>query len=144
MAPAIPYIAYGVMAAGTALSAYGQYQSGKTQEKVANYNAQLQKRESVETELSARDRLRKLMGRQRALYAKAGVDLTEGSPFLSLAYTAEEGEKEALRIRRGGKESYDATTYEGRAARSAGNIGAGSTFLSGLGRTTSNYGMGKM
>jgi hypothetical protein len=132
MAPAIPYIMYGVMAAGTALSAYGQIQQGKNQEKIANYNAQIQKRENVETELNARDRLRKLIGRQRTLYAKAGVDLTEGSPFMVLEDTVEQGERDAMRIRRGGKDTVAGMRYEGSAYKSASKINAGSTFLSGL------------
>ena len=48
-------------------------------------------------EAASRERLKKLMGTQRSLYAKAGVDISSGSPLLMLAETAAEGEMEALK-----------------------------------------------
>ena len=100
------YMAIGAMVAGTAVAAYSSYQQGKAQEQAYEYNAQVaeanvqsQKTKAYLDENQQRNRIKRLMGTQRTLYAKAGVDLTSGSPLLVLADTASEGEKSALNIR---------------------------------------------
>lgn len=125
--------------AGTAMSAYGQYRAGQAEEAAYEYSAKVTERKAVQEEASARERLRKLMSTQRALYAKAGVDLSSGSPLLVLSEQAAEAEKEALTIRRGGQEESALQKYYGTQAGSAGRIGAGATLLTGLGRVGTSF-----
>ncbi len=139
MAAALPIIAIAASVAGTAMSAIGQYRAGQAQEAANEYNAQITERKAVQEEQASRDRLRKLMGTQRAMYAKAGVNLSSGSPLLVLAETAAEGEKEALNIRYGGQEESNLQRFYGTQAKKAGTIGAASTLLTGLGQAGTSY-----
>ena len=91
---------------GGGISAYGQLQTAKVEAAAYKYNASINDRNAVQErqkadydEEQSRKRLHILMGTQRALYAKAGVDLSSGSPLLVLAETAAEGEEEAQNIR---------------------------------------------
>lgn len=137
---AIPaWVGYAVAAAGVAASAYGQYASAQTQEKAYKYNEAITKRKGAQEEQAHRDRLRKLLSSQRALYAKAGVDLSSGSPLLVMEETAYEGEKEALAIRTGAQEESSLLRFYGSSASRAGTIGSGGTLLTGLGQTGMNY-----
>jgi hypothetical protein len=129
----------GVSVAGTALSAVGRYRAGKAQAAAFEYNADIDRKKAVIAEDRSRARLRRLMGSQRALYAKAGVDLSSGSPLEVLAFTAAEGEKEALNIRQFGQEAGDIGDFSADAARQAGNIGAGATLLTGLGQAAGTF-----
>ena len=79
------------------------------------------------------------MGRQRALYAKAGVDITTGSPLLILADTAMQAQIESERIRRAGQSEAEIQRYYGRLAASSGKTQAFSTFLTGLGKAATDY-----
>ena len=138
MAAALPVL-LGVSIAGTALSAVGQYRAGQAASAAHEYSAGIIERRSAQEEELSRERLSKLMASQRALYAKAGVDISSGSPLLVLAETAAEGEKEALAIRRGGKEEATLERYYGKQAKRAGKIGAFSTFLTGMGQAGVGY-----
>lgn len=170
---AAPYIIAVVLSA--AFSANAQYQAGRSQQKAYEYQAEVAKREgelsqqaadleaaSIERqgeqeEALARQRLRIILGRQKSLYAKAGVDLSTGSPLTVFAATAAEGEQDALTIRsstaeqaaitryqgrigqyRSGLEA-EGSRYSGRAAMTAGKTAATSTLLSSFG---SAYSMG--
>lgn len=131
MAPAIPYLLAATVAMG-AFSANAQYQAGRSQQKAYEYQAEVSKREGelsqaaanmeaasierqgAQEEDIARQRLRVLLGRQRSLYAKAGVDLSTGSPLTVLAATAAEGEQDALTIRASAEEQAAITRYQGR------------------------------
>jgi len=125
--------------AGTALSAYGQYKAGADQKAAFDYNAKVTEKETNQAEYDSRTRLRRLMSTQRSLYAKAGVDLSTGSPLLLLAETAGEGEREALSILEGGESSAALQRIAGRQAKTAGIIGAGSTLLTGIGTRGTNF-----
>ena len=124
---------------GTGLSALGQHQAGRAEQGAYEYNAQITERKTTQEEYNSRTRLRKLMASQRALYAKAGVDITSGSPLMVLADTAAEGEKEALSIRYGGQETAAQQRYYGKQAKKAGTMKATSTFLTGLGQAGTQY-----
>lgn len=96
-------------------------------------------RKGISEEAVSRARLKKLMSSQRALYAKAGVDLSSGSPLTVLAATAYEGDKEAAGIRlntqeesQGIRSGADLQRFYGRQASKAGRTRAKSTLLSGL------------
>lgn len=139
MAQAIPFILLGASLVGSSLSAEGQKVAGESQAQAYEYNARVTEREAAQGEYESRERLRKLMGTQRSLYAKAGVDITSGSPLMQLAITAAEGEREALSIRQSGKEQATLDRFYGRQAKQAGRVGATSTFLTGLGNAGTSY-----
>jgi len=142
--------------AGTAVSVVSQAQQGKEQQKWAEYNAAVAERDAQAAKQNAeyeagikRKATEKLLGRQRALYGKAGVTL-EGSPLLLMSETATEGEMDALMIERGG--TLQAQRYQteatlsrmkGASAKKAGYYGAGSTLLTGGSQTAYQYGMYK-
>ena len=136
---ALPVIAAGASIVGTGLSAYGQYKAGQAQAQAYEVNAQRAERTAQEEERTARIRLRKLMSTQKAMYAKAGVDITSGSPLMVMFETEYEGEKEIEAIRRTGSETAEQERLYGKQASTAGLIGAGSTLLTGLGSTGMNY-----
>ncbi len=133
MAAALP-ILIGVSVAGTVLSAVGQLRASKTQAAAYEYNAKVDKRKALHEEQASRTRFKRLMASQRALYAKAGVDLSSGSPIEVLSHTAALGEQEALNIRIGGQEASALGNFYARTTRTAGKIGAGATLLTGLGQ----------
>jgi len=146
-------ISIGVGALGSGMSAFGQYQSGQAQKGAYDYNARIAEQEAGVARAGAareeeihRTKLKRLMGTQKALYGAAGVDIASGSPLLTLMSTAEEGEREAEYIRYGGEVSATEKLNEARLARyygkqtyKAGVIGAGSTFLTGLGQAGLGY-----
>jgi len=144
----LPLVALGVGLAGTGLSAFGQMRSGQAQKAAYDYNAQVATGEAGTARAVAareeevhRAKLQRMLGTQRALYGEGGVDIGSGSPLLTMMSTAEEGEREAEFIKYGGEVSATeklnearASRFYGKQARAAGNIGAGSTFLTGLGQ----------
>ncbi len=150
---ALPIIAMAVSAAGAAMSAYGQYRQGEAAkaagsaaEDIAAANAEAIEKKTTYEEEMQRDKLKKIMGRQRALYAKAGVNINEGSPLLMLMETAEEGERDVQAIRYTGEVNRATALNQGRMAAfqgeqsyNAGMISAGSTFLTGLGQSGMSY-----
>jgi len=139
MAAAMPLIMLGVGMAGTALSAFGQYQQGQAQAAASEYNAEAAEQKGKYEESQARLRLRHLLGTQRALYGKAGVDITSGSPLLVMADTAAKGEMEALNIRRGYQTEAGLDRFYGKQYKRAGLIGGASSFLTGLGQAGTEY-----
>ena len=139
-AAAIPYIAAG---AGTLMSMKGQQQAGEAQKEGNEYNARITETEGAYAEEQARLKLKRLLGTQRALYAKAGVDITSGSPLLVMADTAAEGEKERMYTEYGYKSRAKQLRLYGEQAEKAGQIGATSSFLSGLGKIGTMYAAGK-
>ncbi len=139
---------------GTGMSAYGQYKQGEAAkaagsaaEDVAAANAEAIRDKAAYEEEIQRDKLKKIMGRQRTLYAKAGVNIDEGSPLLALMQSAEEGERDAQAIRYGGEVNAAQqlnqgrmAAFQGEQAYQAGIMSAGSTFLTGLGNAGMGYG----
>lgn len=138
--------------AGTALSSYGQYQSGKAQQDMANYNAKLAENEAIATEQLAhaetqrmtKDKQR-LMATQRAGYAKSGSVITEGTPLLFMAEQAAEMELDMITQQRNRaleanmlRSQAKLDKYSGKVASYAGRLGAGATVLSGAGQAGGN------
>ena len=142
--------------AGTAMSVYSQVEQGKSQNEWSQYNAAVAERDAVAAQQSAeydasqkRKETEKLLGRQRALYGKAGVTL-EGSPLLLMEETASEGELDALMIEREGKlkaGNYQSeaalSRMKGSSAQKAGYYGAGSSLLTGASSAMTAYGLKK-
>ena len=133
--PMLAIAGLGLGVAGTIATAQAQRQAGRDQQAAYDLQAAAAERTGLQEEQVARARLAKLLSSQRALYAKAGVDLSTGSPLTVLAATAAEGEREALTIRTGAEEEAEFLRFQGRAARAAGSTQAGATLLSGLGST---------
>lgn len=134
----------------TALSAIagagGALYSGAKQQEAADYNAAVaeqgaraaQDKASYDEDIH-RERVRKLISTQRALYGKSGVEIS-GSPLLVLEDTAGQGELDALAIRYGGnvnaaqqKSSATLSRMQGSAARTSSYIQAGTSLLTGAG-----------
>ena len=146
-------IALGTSLVGTGLSAFGQYRAGQAQKSAYDYNARVAESEAgVAKEGAAREeeihrlKLKRMLGTQRALYGAAGVDITSGSPLLTMMSTAEEGEREAEFIKYGGEVEATRALNEGKMQRfygkqasKTGKIGAGSTFFTGLGQAGLGY-----
>ena len=138
----LPFIA----AAGAAIAAYGAIQQGQTAKAAGEYNARIAERDSLAAQQKAEydaesstEKFKSLLGRQRALYAKAGVDITEGSPLLMMSFQAEQAEKDRQAILYAGKtqsqsdiDKANLFRFTGGRAETAGYISGGSTFLSGL------------
>lgn len=130
--------------AGTAMSAVGQVQAGQEQKKWSEYNAAVAARDAEASKQAAgyeagqkRKETERLLGRQRALYGKAGVTF-EGSPLELMEETAAAGELDAMMIEREGKlrgsrymEEAQLSRMKGRGAARAGMWGAGSSLLTG-------------
>ena len=150
-----------LIVAGTAVSAYGQYQQGKAAEaqgkaeqQIAEYNAKIKEKEAAAALERSREEARQfakegevLMGEQRVRLAKGGVLSTEGTPALLLEETAQELEADRMSILREGflGESFamsqaEGLRAEGRAAKARGKnaktgsyYAAGSSLLTGFG-----------
>lgn len=147
MAAVVPFIPYIISAIGVGVSYEGQRKAGSQAEDARRMQAEALgeqasqiERQGEREEDIARGRLRQLLAKQRTAYAKAGVDLSTGSPLTILAATAAEGEKELGLIRQETKETAAATrkgaqlqTLYGRSERAAGRTGATGTLLAGLG-----------
>ena len=145
-------------ATGLGMGMKGQYEAGKAAERQAKdeatmgeYAAKLSEREATEERESAayeetkhRKAGERLKARQRVSLGKAGV-LPTGSALDIMTETATELEMDALMIRRGGQVGAQSLTasaalsrmggraalLRGRAARSAGKVGAIGSGLSG-------------
>jgi hypothetical protein len=129
----------GMGAVSSSISAYGQYEQGKDQQAAYDYKAQITLDKMKEDMQASEEEFSSLMGRQRSLYAKAGVDIGSGSPLLVMMDTAR---KEALaqqRIKRGGTQQAELQRYSGRIAGYTGTMDAMSTFMTGLGKSMNEY-----
>jgi hypothetical protein len=109
-------ITVGLIVAGGVLTAKGQIeqgraarQAGKDQQAIAERNALLAERQAeAERQAAAAQAVqqqkegRALKGRQKAAFAKSGVDITRGTPLSVLVETAENLEADRLTILREG------------------------------------------
>lgn len=83
---------------------FQSYAEGVLQQRILERQAQATEYETQYAEEQSRLKTKQILGRQRVLYAKAGVDISSGSPLEIMASTAAEGEREALMIERQGTE----------------------------------------
>jgi len=125
-------IGMGLLSSG--VSAYGSYAAGQAERATGEFNAELELQKMREEMQTSEEQFSSLMGRQRMLYAAAGVDIASGSPLLVLTDTARRQRLEQERIRTGGEQRAQMLRWQGRQASRAGTLGAMSTFLTGLGR----------
>jgi hypothetical protein len=143
---ALPAIAVIATLASSGFAMYSANEQGKAQEGLANYNADLAEQDAMVEERDARlaaNEQRKdnerLLSRQRALYAKAGVVTTAGSPLLVQAETAGILERNALATEVAGSNQAGVLRqqgvlerFAGKSARSAGRLNAIGTGLQGV------------
>ena len=127
--------------AGTALSAFGQYQQGvamqqqaEAQQDILNYNAEIKDREAdAALERSRAEALRfqregeQLQGAQKVALAKGGVLTSGGTPALLMETTADALDQDRMSILREGflaqstkQQEAEGLRFQGRAAASRG------------------------
>jgi hypothetical protein len=138
---------------GSFISAKGSRDEGIAKSTAYKYNAAINEQNAVAARIKSdweeeqsRERTRKLLGTQRALYAKAGVDLSSGSPLLVLAETASEGEEEAQYIKWGGdvavaeqKNQATLNRFYAKASKKAGNTAMWADVAQGVGGAAQSY-----
>ena len=147
-------VAVAAMAVGTGMQAWGQYQTGRSQQAMFNYNAQVQARNAQ----IARDKAAfaekkhkmdvfKAKGAARTAYAKAGVELDTGTVLDTGMELAMLGELDRLAILYEGETEATAAEiagagerFKGSQAYAAGVRGAVGTILTGGAQT---YGTGQ-
>lgn len=129
---AVPALA--LMAGGTLMNVYGQYQQGKAAEKAAEYNARIQEITGRQKESLIRRQGRKELSRIRTAVSKSGVRM-EGSPMEVLAESAANIEMDALNARFGMETGATATRAEGKSRKRGANLSAAAQLLSGAGST---------
>jgi len=139
-------VAIAAMVAGTATSAIGQSQAGKSAQEAAEFNARVARNEAVATRQKARfDQVRqakegsRIKGAMAARAAKSGARTDVGAPVLAAAEQAAELELDNLLI--GFEGETKAKKHEsqarldkfgGKVARQASKIKAGTTVLKGF------------
>lgn len=133
-----------LIAAGTAVGAYGQYQQGqyamaqgRENARVANIQAEDALRRGAIEEDAQRMRVRQMLGAQRAAIGANGITAS-GTALGLLSETAQFAEADAMTIRNnaareafGFKNEAVQQINQGRNARRAANYGAFSTLLTG-------------
>jgi hypothetical protein len=140
--------ALALMAAGTAVSAFGSIQAGQAAKNQANVQAAIygqqaerERQVAAANEVDFRRQQAKQMASRRAIMGASGVDPSSGSPLLVSEDFAGEVELQALRIRNGGEVSATRLEQQGTLTRMAGNqaqtssyFRAGSSLLQGFGQ----------
>lgn len=146
------YVAAAAAIIGAGVSAYGAIQQGKAANNAAKYNAQVlennaqmaRDRAALE-EIRARQVGKLSLSKARAAIGASGVT-AEGSPLDALSFSAQNAEQDALLVRHAGEvEATNYTNdaalqrYQGKQAKKASYLSAGSELLSGVGRAAGYY-----
>jgi len=120
---------YALIGGSTAVSAYGQYQTGKAQQEALERQAEEEKLRAKTEELARREELNRTLAANQVAMATSGISgMTPESIALESARKVSESESvialsESLKQRQ--------LRRQGEAAKYAGTIGAASTILSG-------------
>jgi hypothetical protein len=122
----------GVGAVGSAVSGFGQYESGQQQKQADDYNADVTLQQMQDQMQTSEAKYSNLIGRQASAYARAGVDIASGSPLLMMAHTAAQGGVEQESEYQAGTEEAALQRYQGKVAAFSGTMAGVSTFISGL------------
>jgi hypothetical protein len=128
-------ITAGLGAGSSLMGGIGRFMQGRSERAAYDYNAAITLEETRKREEEATAKFRHLMGRQKSLYARAGVDIASGSPLITIAETAAREVDEEQAIREAGEEQYTLQKYYGKVAAWSGMMGGVSEFLTGLSRT---------
>ncbi len=105
--------ALGVLGAGTALQAYGQYRNMTAEAHMKKYQAQIQENNALLANMEGdlrreqgqvdvyryRLAVNRLLSKQKVAYAASGLDVSQGTPVEVMAGTAQVGETEAQTIK---------------------------------------------
>lgn len=140
------YVAIVAAVAGAAIAGYGAVKQGQAAKETSDYNAKIAERDALAAKNKAdydaeqsELKFNMLLGKQKALYAKSGVNLSEGSPLLMMTFQAEQAAKDKQAILFEGKSAEQADLdranlfrMSGDNSATAGYISGGSTFLSGV------------
>lgn len=117
----------------------GKYEAGKQEQKAADYNAAITLQNMQAKMVASQQKYSQLAGKQGSAYAKAGVDVSSGSPLLMMAATAGRGGAEGEQIREAGTEEATLQQYYGKIAAFQGTVGGIGSFLSGMSSTLTGY-----
>ncbi len=126
-----------------AVSAYGQYQAGQQQARIANANADAQEiaaRDTINAGNDAayqqRQQIRQLQGQQAAAFGAGGTDMTSGSALNIFGDTAAGGQLDALTTVNNAERQAAGLNFQagvsraqGQIDRNAANLGATNTIL---------------
>jgi hypothetical protein len=141
-----------LMAVGTGMQAYGQYQQGQSQKKAADYNASVAEQQAGMIEASGeleaykiRKQGEQIKGTQRARFAASGVRTT-GSAAEVLADTAAMIELDIMTARyntqvgaMSARSQAAMSRYQGQQYANAGKMSAMTTLIGGAGQMASKY-----
>lgn len=119
-------------AANSAVSGFGQYESGQEQKAAYDYDASVTLRQMDQQEQTTEAKYSQLVGKQATAYAAAGIDIASGSPLLVMAHTAAQNAVEQTSKNQAGTEEAALQRYYGKVAAFNGTIAGVSTFISGL------------
>ena len=129
-------------AVSTAVSTYGAVQAGKAQQMEMNRAAEEERIAAESLELQRRQELNKVLAANNAALAAGGIG-TEGTPAsMALGSTKKASLSEGL-AGLSSRLSQSQKIRQGKTARSAGNLQAASTLLSGAAQTGQAYDAGK-
>lgn len=126
----------GTSAVGSAVSAFGQYESGQQQKAAYDYNADVTLEQMQQKERTSEATYSNLIGKQATAYAAAGVDIASGSPLLVMAHTAAQGGTEQESEAQAGDQEAALQRYYGKVAAFNGTVGGISSFLSGISKAS--------
>jgi multidrug efflux pump subunit AcrA (membrane-fusion protein) len=120
-----------LMALTTLSQATSQIATGVSASDIAKQRARSARLRAAEAAEDERRKGRRLKGTQRAMLAKAGVDINEGTPLDVLAQTTADAETNALRAALAHEQQAEDFESTGRIALTQGILGAGQTILGG-------------
>jgi hypothetical protein len=137
----------GLIVVGTTISVVGQMEAGKNANKVAQRNAEIQRRDadlaSRNAEFNAKIKEKEDDARRRGMVAdqgQSGTVVNDGTNLLVIAEQEFTDDLNAELIRRGGQDQASAlranasvTSFSGKAQQSAANTGALGSLFTGLG-----------
>jgi len=104
---------------------------GQAEKDVRERNAILAVAEGLMAAEASKKQTKHISGEQKALYGKAGVDISEGSPLLMISETAAEGQLEIERIRWATLNQVAMESYYGRIAEQSGKKQAETQYVIG-------------
>ncbi len=124
---------------GSLMGGIGQYEQGQEEKAAYDYNAAITLENMRSTLRASQQRYSELVGRQATAYARAGVDITSGSPLLVMTATAARGGAQAAEITTAGTEQAALQKYYGKLAAWKGTFAGIGTFLKGMSSSAMDY-----
>lgn len=134
MAEAIFIAAAVVSVAGVAYSAVESHQAGSAAEHAQKKQEYMIAEQAKVREEQQRENSKRLLATQKSRIGASGITM-EGSPLLNQMETQAQFEKDLLNIRRGTQMELSTMSDQAQAYKTAGNVKAGTTLLTGLGKT---------